>query len=83
MTRVATVYALTFTVFADQYRMRGNVRGTKFSRFSRTAWSSAKVKSANYCGTRDNVVIIKWPTRRAVQCTLTLPIMTTIEQRDQ
>ena len=48
------------------YRMRGNVRGTKFSRFSRTAWSSAKVKSANYCGTRDNVVIIKWPTRRAV-----------------
>ena len=46
--------------------MRGNVRGTKFSRFSQTAWSSAKVKSANYCGTRDNVVIIKWPTRRAV-----------------
>ena len=46
--------------------MRGNVRGSKFSRFSRTARASAKVESANYCGTRDYVMIIKWPTRRAV-----------------
>ena len=46
--------------------MRGNVCVTKFSRCSRTAWASAKVKSANYCGTRDYVGIIKWPTQHAV-----------------
>ena len=63
------------------YRMRGNVRGTKFSRFSRTAWASAKVESANYCGTI-YVVIIKWPTQRAVH-TLTLQNTTTTEQREQ
>ena len=44
------------------YRMRGNVCGTKFLRFSRTAWSSAKVESVNFRGTRDYIVIIKWPT---------------------
>ena len=62
--------------------MRGNVRGTKFSQFSQTARSSAKVESANYCGTWDYVVIIKWPTRRAVH-TLTLQNTTTTEQREQ
>ena len=59
------------------YRMRGNVRGTKFSRFLRTAWASA-----NYCGTGDYVMIIKWATRRAVHM-LTLQNTTTIEQREQ
>ena len=62
--------------------MRGNVRGTKFSQFLRTAWSSAKVESATYCGTRDYVVIIKWPTRRVVHM-LTLQNTTTTEQREQ
>ena len=71
-----------YCVYDSKYRMRGNVRGTKFSRFSRTAWSSAKVESANYCGTRDYVVIIKWPTRRTVH-RLTLQNTTTTEQRER
>ena len=62
-----------------KYRMRGNVCGTKFSRFSRTAWASAKVESTNYCGTRDYVMIIKWPSRCAMHM-LTLQNTTTIDR---
>ena len=36
--------------------MRGNVRGTEFSQFSRTTWASAKVESANYCGTLGTII---------------------------
>ena len=44
------------SVNLTKYRMRGNFRGTKLSRFSRNAWSSAKVYSANYYGTGDYLV---------------------------
>ena len=67
----------TSDTYFCMYHMRGNVRGTKFSRFLQTAWAFV-----NYCGTGDYVVIIKWPTRLAVHM-LTLQNTTTIEQREQ